>query len=259
MDGNFSMGCNPTSKIRERRISLPHSVPCSRPTDHSSAAKCGSANDANFQLRFIQKGVERRYKKQMPSSRGKPNSELLMKTKLELFAFILVALAVVALRVEAQAPPQFFTIHNFNGSDGDGALPVGNLVAGPDGIILGVTQNGGTSNANNGTFFALLPAGGNSYNFTNVYNFTGGSDGGHPVGDLTMQINGQVGNLATLPIKIKPQLLFDSGTVEGETRDSSGFMGLFFFYCAGVVIDGNDKFYIEPPPPTTNPPPPLVV
>ena len=153
-----------------------------------------------------------------------------MKTKIikpiRVWLLLMVFTLAVVLRIEAQAPPQFFTIHHFNGSAGDGVSPIGNMVEDPDGNIFGVTQNGGMNNSNNGTFFVFWPAGGPSYNYTNLYNFTGGTDdGGHPVGDLTIQINGQTGNLAgnsgklTTKVNPKDDENFSSYEVIGECED----------------------------------------
>ncbi len=180
-----------------------------------------------------------------------------METKTKLFAYLIFALTAT-LRIEAQAQPQFFTIHHFHGSAGDGALPVGNMVADPNGNIFGVTQNGGMNNSNNGTFFALLPAGGNSYIYTNLYNFTGLTNaGGHPIGDLSIQVNGQA-NLAANQGKVtdnpkpadNPQ---PTETVSGTTRVAtfaSFFIG--FFNAAGIIKPEPDEIYYRPlPPPQT--------
>ena len=166
------------------------------------------------------------------------------------FALVVFALAAV-LRGEAQAPFQLSTIHYF-GSAGDGTSPVGNLVAGPTGAIFGVTQNGGMNNSNNGKFFALLPAGGNSYIFSNLYNFTGGTnDGGHPVGDLTIHIDGQIGNLAAnpgkLPTKANPQGgQSGSGSTVSSQTTTGGANGNGTFYSFKIYpTDPKNPIFIE--------------
>ena len=60
----------------------------------------------------------------------------------------------------------------------DGAYPAAGLVQGTDGNFYGTTQAGGT--ANSGTIFEISSSG----VLTTLYSFTGGNDGGGPLGDL---------------------------------------------------------------------------
>ena len=58
----------------------------------------------------------------------------------------------------------------------DGANPYAGLVQGSDGNFYGTTSGGGASG--NGTVFRISPSG----NLTNLWSFTGGSDGANPAG-----------------------------------------------------------------------------
>jgi uncharacterized repeat protein (TIGR03803 family) len=68
-------------------------------------------------------------------------------------------------------------------TNGDGANPKAGLIL-SDGILYGTAYNGGTSGY--GTVFAVNTS---SMAFTNLYNFTSGSDGGNPAGTLVLSGN----------------------------------------------------------------------
>jgi uncharacterized repeat protein (TIGR03803 family) len=68
---------------------------------------------------------------------------------------------------------------------GDNIL--GNMVFDSQGNLYGVTEGGGAFGP--GMIFKLTPSGG-GWNFTDLYDFTGGNDGGNPSGDLTMDASG---------------------------------------------------------------------
>ena len=65
-------------------------------------------------------------------------------------------------------------IHNFTGSNNDGAFPQGGVTLGTDGNFYGTTYEGGTVTA--GAVFKITPSG----TYTTLYSFTGGSDGAAP-------------------------------------------------------------------------------
>lgn len=69
----------------------------------------------------------------------------------------------------------FTTLYSFTGG-ADGGQPYGDLVFDPAGNLYGATSLGGASNK--GVIFKLTPAGQESV----LYSFTGGADGGTPVG-----------------------------------------------------------------------------
>jgi uncharacterized repeat protein (TIGR03803 family) len=81
-------------------------------------------------------------------------------------------------------------LHHFHGSDG--VLPQAGVVIGPGGVLYGTTNSGGSSNF--GVVFSLTPPAspGGSWTETTLYNFTGGSDGGHPR-NLTIGATGLYG------------------------------------------------------------------
>jgi uncharacterized repeat protein (TIGR03803 family) len=83
----------------------------------------------------------------------------------------------------------FTNLYFFTGG-GDGSSPEGGLVQGGDGNFYGTTLIGGNTKLNYGmgygTVFRISPSG----NFTNLYSFTGGSDGGLPYTGLAQGRDG---------------------------------------------------------------------
>jgi len=69
--------------------------------------------------------------------------------------------------------------HSFSGGP-DGEYPYTGVAGSPAGYIVGVTGGDGTTNW--GNVFRIDSAG----KYTSLYNFTGGPDGGQPMGALTM-------------------------------------------------------------------------
>jgi uncharacterized repeat protein (TIGR03803 family) len=69
---------------------------------------------------------------------------------------------------------QLKNIHNFTGSNNDGAFPQGGVTFGTDGNFYGTTYEGGSATA--GAVFKVTPGG----STTTLYSFTGGSDGAYP-------------------------------------------------------------------------------
>jgi uncharacterized repeat protein (TIGR03803 family) len=83
------------------------------------------------------------------------------------------------------------TLYSFTG-DINGAWPSGPLVLAGDGAFYGMTTAGGVSD--NGTIFRVTPDGA----LTNLYCFTGGVDGGSPVGGLVQGADGSFYGLTPL-------------------------------------------------------------
>ncbi len=92
-------------------------------------------------------------------------------------------------------------LHNFAGSPTDGSNPAADLISDDSGNLYGTTISGGTSGSSNhgdttvsggaagsGVVFKVDPSGKESV----LFNFTGGSDGGDPLGGL---VRDQTGNL----------------------------------------------------------------
>lgn len=74
------------------------------------------------------------------------------------------------------------TIYTFSGGDGDGASPYAGLVEGSDGLLYGTGNNDevGDTSYEVGNIFKISKTG----DFTNLYHFEGGNDGGNPDGGL---------------------------------------------------------------------------
>ena len=77
----------------------------------------------------------------------------------------------------------FTNLWSFTGGS-DGAKPWAGLLQGSDGNFYGTTYSGGDSNA--GTVFRISP----SASFTNLWSFTGGSDGANPEAGLAQGTDG---------------------------------------------------------------------
>ncbi len=73
----------------------------------------------------------------------------------------------------------FSALYNFTGNS-DGGFLYSGLAIDKDGSLYGSTKYGGTTGA--GTVFKLAPDGA----LTTLYNFTGGTDGANPVGDMLL-------------------------------------------------------------------------
>jgi uncharacterized repeat protein (TIGR03803 family) len=78
-------------------------------------------------------------------------------------------------------------LYSFSGGS-DGASPVGGLIMDGSGSLYGTAQSGGLSNY--GAAFKLEPTGGGSYAASVLHSFTGGSDGGNPVGGMILDSSG---------------------------------------------------------------------
>jgi uncharacterized repeat protein (TIGR03803 family) len=87
-------------------------------------------------------------------------------------------LLVFILMFTAAGVSQTFQVFYTFGGGSDGGFPNGDLVRDSAGNFYGTTQSGGTSNQ--GVVFKLDPTG----QETVLYNFTGGTDGGIPIGRL---------------------------------------------------------------------------
>jgi uncharacterized repeat protein (TIGR03803 family) len=84
------------------------------------------------------------------------------------------------------------TILHFFGGNQNGEAPASSLLRVKSGSLYGTTQSGGNFGA--GTVFVLNPplAGQNAWLERILYSFTGGSDGGTPVGGLILDSSGSL-------------------------------------------------------------------
>jgi len=85
----------------------------------------------------------------------------------------------------------FSLLYSF-GADGsgDGTFPQSGVIVGANGTVYGTTGFGGTNN--DGIVFSLTKSQNNQWKETILYSFTGGNDGGGPVGQM---IQDKQGNL----------------------------------------------------------------
>lgn len=79
-------------------------------------------------------------------------------------------------------------LFSFNGAGG--SRPGGNVAVGNHGDLFGDTIIGGADD--NGVAFELVPAGSGSYTEKILHNFTGGTDGGQPIGAPVLDSRGDV-------------------------------------------------------------------
>ena len=108
-------------------------------------------------------------------------------------ALFVVALFLV-LTMQAFAADDITVLHTFTGGN-DGSYPDGNVVADAAGNLYGTTQIGGLYSA--GTIFKLVPASDGTWEFSVLYAFTGGEDGGNPLGSLVFDAAGNAYSTAS--------------------------------------------------------------
>jgi uncharacterized repeat protein (TIGR03803 family) len=94
---------------------------------------------------------------------------------------------LLALTMQVFAADNVTVLHMFTGG-ADGSYPDGALVADAAGNLYGTTQIGGPYGA--GTVFELSPLQNGAWQFTLLYAFTGGTDGGNPLGGLVFDAAG---------------------------------------------------------------------
>ncbi len=85
-------------------------------------------------------------------------------------------------------------IYNFNGGNGWGPDST-KLIFDPAGYLYGTTYGDGPYGE--GSVFKLTPSNG-AWVYTSLHDFTGGSDGGYPVGTLVLDANGNLYGTASL-------------------------------------------------------------
>lgn len=83
-------------------------------------------------------------------------------------------------------------LHSFAGSDYG---PWGGLTMDAAGNLYGMTYADGAHNF--GSVFKLAPSGG-GWTYTDLYDFTGGNDGGYPIGNVALDANGNLYGTASV-------------------------------------------------------------
>ncbi|MGA9642193.1 MAG: choice-of-anchor tandem repeat GloVer-containing protein [Terriglobales bacterium] len=106
-----------------------------------------------------------------------------------ILAFLILFIFIFFIFTAIAAAATQKVLYTFTGG-ADGAEPYAGLIFDPAGNLYGVTQNGGLYNG--GTVFELTPSPGGAWTETVLYNFTGGSDGADPTGDLVMDASGNL-------------------------------------------------------------------
>jgi uncharacterized repeat protein (TIGR03803 family) len=109
----------------------------------------------------------------------------------------------------------FTSLYSFTGGN-DGAGPNGDLILSGS-TLYGMTFGGGSSN--NGTIFSIQTDGSN---FTSLYSFTGGNDGGNPYGSLILSS----GTLYGMTVDGGSS---GEGAIFSIHTDGSGFTSLYSF------------------------------
>ena len=146
---------------------------------------------------------------------------------------------------------RYSVLHSFSGG-ADGSLPdAGIAIANPD-QLYGTTYLGGEFN--NGLVFGLTRTSALGWHELVVYPFTGGNDGGGPIGPLTLDANGNIYGTtfnggthgAGVVFKLSPNhltrgwtetvLYSFQGTPYGTSADGANPNG-------GVIFDANGNLY----------------
>jgi uncharacterized repeat protein (TIGR03803 family) len=105
------------------------------------------------------------------------------KVLITIIVFVMTGIAALAANDDHGT---LTVVHTFTGLDGQS--PVAGLSADAAGNLYSTTQIGGASNS--GTVFELTPTANGGVKFTTLYTFTGGLDGGMPLGTLIFDAQG---------------------------------------------------------------------
>jgi uncharacterized repeat protein (TIGR03803 family) len=103
-----------------------------------------------------------------------------------LLVFVLLALASDTVFAAGKDQGAVTVIHMFTGADG--AFPDASLTADAEGNLYGTTQIGGSYGF--GVVFRLSLRSDGKWRYSILYEFTGGDDGGYPLGSLTFDAAG---------------------------------------------------------------------
>src|ERR1700723_512786 len=99
----------------------------------------------------------------------------------------IAAALLLTLASQARAAAAVAVLHTFSGGN-DGSYPDSNLTVDSAGNFYGTTQIGGAFGS--GTVFEISPKPDGKWRFSVLYTFTGGADGGNPLGSLVFDAAG---------------------------------------------------------------------
>jgi hypothetical protein len=102
-------------------------------------------------------------------------------------AAAIITTLLLALAAQVHAAEVVTLLHSFSGGN-DGAFPYAGLTADAAGNLYGTSQIAGADGF--GNVFQLSPVAGGSWRFSVIYEFTGGADGGSPLGSLIFDAAG---------------------------------------------------------------------
>jgi len=107
-------------------------------------------------------------------------------------------------------------LYRFSGPDGRN--PLGGLTMDKAGDLYGTTLYGGTSCSECGTVFGLTPdVKGGGWNFSSLYSFTDGADGGEPVAGVIANASGDLYGTTTVPGGLYDGTLFELSFLSATT------------------------------------------
>jgi uncharacterized repeat protein (TIGR03803 family) len=151
-------------------------------------------------------------------------------------SLILLLIAVLGLMLAGRATAQTFTtLYNFTAlvdyNNSDGAVPEAGVILSGN-TLYGTAYYGGSSG--NGTVFALNT---NGTGFTNLYSFTGGSDGASPQAVLILSGNTLYGTASSGGSS-------GNGTVFAVNTNSTDFTNLYSFtaYPSGYITNSDGAY-----------------
>ncbi len=104
-----------------------------------------------------------------------------------LLAAVITTTLLLTLATQVHAAQVVTLLHSFSGGN-DGAFPYAGLTAEAAGNLYGTSQTAGANGF--GNVFQLSPVAGGGWRFSVIYEFTGGADGGSPLGSLIFDAAG---------------------------------------------------------------------